>query len=122
LKISLSRSGYDNPENIVKRAVEQGREDPQILNAEVIRDISWTRNDILSYFVQGTNDNWTAYDYLSNENVWSEEFHEYFGGRCHTWKPTKPTKPGETNALMLGLKNIGNYLFNRCGFCHLKPV
>jgi hypothetical protein len=82
------------------------------MNAHVARDISWSRHDLLSKLEQ-TLDNGTKVDYLNVDGMWSEEFHEYFGGRCHTWKPTMPTQPGETNSLRIGLKNDGDYIFNR---------
>jgi len=107
------RQHSNNPERIVYNAVQEGKEDASNMDSSVAKSISFERREILSYFVQGVRNNWTALDYLNDEEVWTEEFHEYWGGRCHTWTPKVPTIPGETNALVLGFKNIGDFVFNR---------
>ena len=33
--------------------------------------------------------------------MWTDEYHEYKGGRCHTWSPDVGTKPGEVNSLLI---------------------
>ncbi len=40
-----------------------------------------------------------------NDTLWSSpaHVHEYFGGRCHTFRPPGTTKTGETNSLLIGL-------------------
>ena len=74
-----------------------------ILGPDKIKQLSYNRTEIFTYFWVTYADG-KSFDVKENSSVWTETFHEYFFGNCHTFHPTSPTKAGEVYAISIGLQ------------------
>ncbi len=99
------RDGRFTPEQIAKAAVEEGRGDgdPALLGPERMREITYDRGEFVHEFTQAFDNDWST-DYSGRDGPWTEQFHEYYGGRCYTFSPERETLRGEMNSLAFKIR------------------
>ena len=76
-----------------------------ISGPDVLNKMSYTRQQIMTHFDVTYKDG-IQQSVLENSSVWTETFHEYSFGNCHTFHPTNLTKAGEVYAMNIGMKVI----------------